>query len=248
LNDAHPAGDFGLLEVDIRRKAYRTAAGERLDVLCDVAISLRRGEVGALVGPSGCGKTTMLRIIAGLDRDYEGRVSGPARGRLGMVFQEPRLLPWRSVDENVRLVAPEVDDTELATLFEVLELTGHRGHFPGELSLGLARRVALARAFAVSPELLLLDEPFVSLDDALAIRLREELAMLVERRSVTTLLVTHDVDEAVRLADRVFLLSSRPAHVLAEVPIASPRRARTAEEIASIKAAVGGRQRIGAVP
>jgi NitT/TauT family transport system ATP-binding protein len=248
LNDAHPAGGSGLLEVDIRRKAYRTAAGERLDVLRDIAISLARGEVGALVGPSGCGKTTMLRIIAGLDRDYEGRVLGPVPGRLGMVFQEPRLLPWRTVDDNVRLVAPRIDEKELAALFAVLELGGHRSHFPGELSLGLARRVALARAFAVAPELLLLDEPFVSLDDALAARLREELAMLVDRNAVTTLLVTHDVDEAVRLADRLFLLSPRPARVLVEVPVAAPRRARTAEVVASIKATVAGRLNVGAIP
>jgi NitT/TauT family transport system ATP-binding protein len=247
LNDAHPVGGSGLLEVNIRRKAYRSAAGERLEVVRDVTLSLARGEVGALVGPSGCGKTTMLRIIAGLDRDYEGDVVGPAPGKLGMVFQEPRLLPWRSVEDNVRLIAPRVDETELTTLFEVLELAGHRSHFPGELSLGLARRVALARAFAVAPELLLLDEPFVSLDDALAARLREELAMLVDRRSVTTLLVTHDVEEAARLADRLFLLSPRPAQVVAEVPIGSPRRVRTAEDIASIKADVGGRFRIGAV-
>src|SRR5262245_32338497 len=164
-----------------------------------------------------------------------------------MLFQEPRLLPWRTVEENVRLIAPQIGEDELGALFDVLELTTHRGHYPGELSLGLARRVALARAFAVAPELLLLDEPFVSLDDALAARLREELAMLVDRRSVTTLLVTHDVEEAARLADRLFLLSPRPAQVVAEVPIGSPRRARTAEDIAAIKADVGGRFRIGAV-
>src|SRR5207253_3975629 len=139
----------------------------------------------------------------GLDRDYDGTVRRPAAGRIGMVFQEPRLLPWRTLVDNVRLVAPGADDAELAALFDVLGLTAHRDHYPGELSLGLARRAALARAFAVKPDLLLLDEPFVSLDDALARRLRDELALLVDQRSATTLLVTHDIDEAVRLADRV---------------------------------------------
>jgi len=241
LNDAHPAGEAGLLEVRVGRKAYKTALGERLEVLDDISFSLQAGEVCALVGPSGCGKTTMLRIIAGLDQDYEGAVRRPPDGKLGMVFQEPRLLPWRTVADNVRLVAPQADEAELATLFDVLGLELHRAHYPGELSLGLARRVALARAFAVNPELLLLDEPFVSLDDALAVRLREELALLVDRRSMTTLLVTHDIDEAVRLADRVLLLSARPAHVLAELPILTPRGARTDDCLASIKAAVACR-------
>src|SRR5262249_28101574 len=153
-------------------------------------------EVGALVGPSGCGKTTLLRIIAGLDHDYVGTLQLPDHGRLGMVFQEPRLLPWRTVEQNVRLAAPEAREAVLDGLFRTLGRAGHRPHFPGELSLGLARRVALARAFAVEPDLLLLDEPFVSLDAALAARLREELAELVSSRPVTTLLVTHDVEEA----------------------------------------------------
>jgi NitT/TauT family transport system ATP-binding protein len=198
-------------------------------------LGLRHGEVGALVGPSGCGKTTLLRIIAGLDRDYEGAVQLPDHGRLGMVFQEPRLLPWRTIEQNVRLAAPGASDKSLDGLFSVLGLGAHRNHFPGELSLGLARRVALARAFAVEPDLLLLDEPFVSLDDALAGRLRVELAELVNSRPVTTLLVTHNVEEAIELADRLFLLSPSPAQLIAEVPIERPRGARTAEATASLR-------------
>jgi len=235
LNDAYPVGGPALLEVTIARKAFVAASGERLDVIHDVAFTLRAGEFVAFVGPSGCGKTTMLRIVAGLDQDYEGAVTRPP-GALGMVFQEPRLLPWRTVDENVRLVAPNVDDAKLTVLFAALELTAHRTHFPGELSLGLARRVALARAFAVEPSLLILDEPFASLDAALAARLREELVMLVGRRPLTTLLVTHDVDEAVRLADRLILLSARPAHILADVPIAGARERRSEADIALLKA------------
>jgi NitT/TauT family transport system ATP-binding protein len=241
LNDARPAGESGQLDVRIVQKAFARPSGERLDVLRDVSFTLRRGEVGGFIGPSGCGKTTMLRIIAGLDANYSGSVSGGAGRRLGMVFQEPRLLPWRTVDANVRLVAPAASDSQLAALLDVLELTPHRSHFPGELSLGLARRVALARAFAVDPDLLILDEPFVSMDDALAARLRDELAMLVDRHPVTTLLVTHDIDEAARLADRLFLLSGRPARILAELPIPEPRAARSAEVIAAIKSAVACR-------
>jgi NitT/TauT family transport system ATP-binding protein len=235
LSDTRPAGGSGLLEVRDVRKSYLRASGDRLEVLRDIAFTLGPGQVGAFVGPSGCGKTTMLRIIAGLDADHDGTVVRPPDLVLGMVFQEPRLLPWRTVDDNVRLVAPRASEAALAALFEVLELASHRAQFPGELSLGLARRVALARALAVEPGLLILDEPFVSLDDALADRLRDELTTLVERRPVTTLLVTHDVDEAARLADRLFLLSARPARIVAELPIPIPRSERSAEKIASIK-------------
>jgi NitT/TauT family transport system ATP-binding protein len=230
-----PAGVLERLEVAIRQKAYSAATGGTLRVIEGLTFSLGKGEVGALVGPSGCGKTTLLRIIAGLDADYEGEVRLPDHGRLGMVFQEPRLLPWRTLEQNVRLAAPQVTDDELTTLFAALGLSGHRQHYPGELSLGLARRVALARAFAVNPNLLLLDEPFVSLDDALATRLRDERAQLVTRRPVTTLLVTHNVEEAIALADRLFLLSPSPTRVIAELPIPNPRSKRTPEELAAFR-------------
>src|SRR6202022_3392855 len=119
------------LLVNMRQKSYRSAAGGSLHVLGELAFSLKSGEVVALVGPSGCGKTTLLRIISGLDHDFQGRVALPAAGRLGMVFQEPRLLAWRTVEQNVRLAAPRMSDDELATLFEMLELTAHRNHYPG---------------------------------------------------------------------------------------------------------------------
>ena len=234
------------LEVDIASKTFQNAAGEQHDVIAGVAFALDAGEVGVFVGPSGCGKSTMLRILAGLDHDFQGRVARPAGARVGMVFQEPRLLPWRSVEENVQLVAPLADETKLSALFEILELNAHRKHFPGELSLGLARRVALARAFAIEPDFLILDEPLASLDDALAARLRDQIAMLVDGRSVMTLLVTHDVDDAVRLGDRLFLLSPRPARLLADLPIATPRGARGDAEIAAIKSDI--MQRINGGP
>jgi ABC-type nitrate/sulfonate/bicarbonate transport system ATPase subunit len=238
-----PAGvlkplEAGRLEVDVRHKSYAAASGGKLDVIGGLAFSLGSGEVGALVGPSGCGKTTLLRIIAGLDRDYAGSVTLPDHGRLGVVFQEPRLLPWRTLEQNVRLAAPEASGETLTALFRTLGLDAHRNLFPGELSLGLARRVALARAFAIEPELLLLDEPFVSLDDALAARLRDELAELVTRRPVTTLLVTHNVDEAIGLADRLFFLSASPTRLIAEVPVARPREKRSGEELAALRAEI----------
>src|SRR5215510_13516567 len=232
LNDAHSAGETGHLKVRITHKAFTAASGERFDVLRDICFDLGHSEVGALVGPSGCGKTTILRIIAGLDVDFDGTVSRPLSGRLGMVFQEPRLLPWRTVDDNVRLVAPSIAPEMLASLFQVLDLEAHYLHYPGELSLGLARRVALARALAIDPALLLLDEPLVSLDEALAERLRAQLA---------TLIVTHDLQEAVRLADRIFLLSPRPAQIVAEIPLATPRSTRSGQAIAKVVDEVSSR-------
>ena len=224
------------LEVNIESKTFENAAGERQDVLAGINFTLGASEVGVIIGPSGCGKSTMLRILAGLDHDFQGRVSRPADARLGMVFQEPRLLPWRSVEENVRLAAPLIDEATLAALFTVLELNAHRSHFPGELSLGLARRVARARAFAVDPDFLILDEPLASLDHALAARLREQIASLVESRAVMTLLVTHNLDDAVRLGDRLFFLSARPAKIVHVETIRLRRIARSEVDIADIKA------------
>ena len=241
MNDASPAGGSGRLEIRIARKAYLAPSGERLDVLRDIAFGVGPREVVALVGPSGCGKTTLLRIVAGLDTDFEGEVVRPEAGRIGMVFQEPRLLAWRTVEDNVRLVAPDAKPDALVSLFDALELTEHRSHHPGELSLGLARRASLARAFAVDPSLLLLDEPFVSLDLPLARRLRQQLVTLIETHGTATLIVTHDPEEAVCLADRVLLLSPRPSRILADIAIATPRNARSEEEIRRATDAIGER-------
>ena len=232
-----PGPTDNALNVRITCKAFASATGQGMHVLRNLAFSLRKGETGALIGPSGCGKTTLMRLIAGIDRQFEGEIRLPPGARLGMVFQEPRLLPWRSVEDNVRLAAPDARDADLAGLFGALGLAAHRRLFPGELSLGLARRVAIARAFAVEPDLLLLDEPFVSLDEALAARLRTELAGLVVARGVTTLLVTHDIDEALRLANRIFLLSARPACIVEEIRVSAATgavglRARIAESLA----------------
>ncbi|MBV9289200.1 MAG: ATP-binding cassette domain-containing protein [Hyphomicrobiales bacterium] len=229
-----PAGGPGLLDVRIERKRVANASGQAVEILANLAFRLEGGEVGALIGPSGCGKSTCMRIVAGLDAAFEGAVHRPA-GPLAMVFQEPRLLPWRSVEDNVRLAAPLFAAAELEALLESLGLADHRAHFPAELSLGLARRVALARAFAVKPSLLLLDEPFVSLDAPLARGLQRELAALIAERSVTTVLVTHDVGEVIRLADRIFVLSSRPARILGEIQVEAPRAAANAAEARSIE-------------
>ncbi|MBI1866864.1 MAG: ABC transporter ATP-binding protein [Methylocystis sp.] len=224
MNGASHAGGAARLEVAISHKDFAAADGRPRRVLENFELTLAAGAAGAVVGPSGCGKTTLLRIIAGLDRAFSGRVSLPEHGRLGMVFQEPRLLPWRNVEDNLRIAAPQASEEEIAALLLKLELDEHRKHFPGELSLGLARRAAVARALAAKPALLLLDEPFVSLDAPLAKELRGELAELIEEQQMTTLIVTHDVREAIELADEIFLLSARPARVCASLSVREPRQ------------------------
>ncbi len=216
-----------LLDVDITAKDYLGADGRRTTVIEDLRFALARGEAGALVGPSGCGKTTLLRIIAGLDAAFAGRVSLPQGSRLGMAFQEPRLLPWRSVFDNLKIAAPLASDAEIDALLSDFDLAAHRDEFPGRLSLGLARRAALARALAIQPTLLLLDEPLVSLDAALALELRERIARLIDETHVTTLIVTHDLNEAIALADRIFILAPRPTRVAATLPIETPRAKMT---------------------
>ena len=235
MNDAQTAGDAGPLELRIDAKNYRLADGTSLEVVRGLKLHLDAGSFGALIGPSGCGKTTILKIAAGLDSDFRGAVQPPGGGPLGMVFQEPRLLPWRTVEDNIRLVLPTHEaKADLCDLFEILGLSSHLAQYPTELSLGLARRVAIARAFAIRPDFLLLDEPFVSLDEAVADRLRDELIALTMRANVTTLFVTHDLAEAIRLADRLFFLADRPTRIILERELPSPRGSRSKELIAAI--------------
>jgi NitT/TauT family transport system ATP-binding protein len=224
-----------LLELRIDAKSFRSADGTPVEVIRGLNLRLEAGSFGALIGPSGCGKTTILKIAAGLDTDFRGERHAPGSGRLGMVFQEPRLLAWRTVEQNIRLALPaERAGVDLTELVETLGLGAHLARYPGELSLGLARRAAVARAFAVDPDFLLLDEPFVSLDEATADRLRNELVALTTRTRVTTLFVTHDLPEAVQLADRLFLLSDRPTRIILEKELPPPRGTRSKDVVASI--------------
>ena len=225
-----------MLEIDIASKTYPTAGGPPLLAIERLRFAVPDGEFACLVGPSGCGKTTCLRILSGLERDFDGRFSLPeGEPRIGVAFQEPRLLPWRTVEENVRLAQPTaLRGHPLGELFARLGLAGFERFYPGELSLGLARRAALARAFAVEPGLLLLDEPFVSLDEATAADLRGLLLDVWQARPTTALMVTHNLREAVQLADRIIVLSARPGHVRGEHAIAIARAERTPDMIAAI--------------
>ena len=235
MNDAQSAGEAAPLELRIDAKTFLSTDGTAVEVVRGLDLRLEAGSFGALIGPSGCGKTTILKIAAGLDPDFVGQVRRPGSGRLGMVFQEPRLLPWRTVEQNIRLALPVHEPApDLTELIEILGLGSHLARYPGELSLGLARRTAIARAFAPHPDFLLLDEPFVSLDEAVADLLRNELVALTTRTSVTTLFVTHNLAEAVRLADRLFFLSDRPARIIVEKSLPPPRGTRSKDAIASI--------------
>ncbi|WP_244425243.1 quinoprotein relay system zinc metallohydrolase 2 [Pseudaminobacter salicylatoxidans] len=197
-----------------------------MTALKDLVFEVRRDEFACLVGPSGCGKTTTLRILLGLDTDFSGSFQLPRNedSRIAAVFQEPILLPWRTVEQNVRLALPkDMRDTDLTPLFDSLGLSQMRSLYPSELSLGLARRVAVARAFAIEPAMLFLDEPFVSLDEQTAERLRYLVLAVWSARPTTALMVTHNVREALMLSDRIILLSARPAHVLGYFDIRIPR-------------------------
>ena len=218
----------GGIRIAIERKAFESPPAVALQGL---ALTVGPGEFVAIVGPSGAGKTTLLNIVAGLDRRYEGDVvhaggeNGTRDPRIAYVFQAPRLMPWLTALENVRLVLPrEAGSVEAAREILVkVGLEGYEDAYPGQLSGGMRRRVALARAFSVKPALLLMDEPFASLDDPLAWRLRGGLHALWSRHRPTVLFVTHDLTEALSLADRVLFLSPRPGRVVWEQPVELPR-------------------------
>jgi len=217
-----------VLDLQVHGRRFQLENGKQLHAVGDLQFSLDARSFTCIVGPSGCGKTTTLRMILGLDTGFEGSINHPGNERVAAVFQEPRLLPWRTVEQNIRLVLPdERYEQPLDELFDVLELGEVKGLFPLQLSLGLARRAALARAFVLEPELLILDEPFVSLDEQTATRLRELLMRLWQLHQTTALMVTHNLREAVLLADRVLVFSKRPAHIIGDVAIDAPRADRS---------------------
>lgn len=224
-----------VLDVRIASRVFQLTSGQQLHAVGNLSFSLTANSFTCIVGPSGCGKTTTLRMILGLDKDFQGSIVQPGRERVATVFQEPRLLPWRTVEQNVRLVMPKSREAEsLDVLFDQLGIEDVRTFFPNQLSLGLARRVALARAFVLKPELLVLDEPFVSLDDATAARLRNLLLDLWTSHRTTTLMVTHNVVEAAQLADRILVFSKRPTHLLDEIVLPVARKERDTAYIDTI--------------
>ena len=249
---------YALDFVDVARSFARPGAwadGDRLHhVIRDLTLDVAPGEVVTMLGASGCGKSTLLRIAGGLDRPTSGAVAIDARPvdgidpRCAIVFQEPRLLPWRTVEANVSLglsrgTPRDAGLARVADLLRLVGLTAFARHRPREISGGMAQRTALARALARDPGVLLLDEPFGSLDALTRLQMQDLLLDVHAAAPTTVLLVTHDVDEALQLADRVVLLGTEPGKEgattrhLVRVPGRRPRD-RGSAELAELRASL----------
>lgn len=221
------------INIAIKNKSYTTADARIHTAISDFKLSLPSNDFVCLVGPSGCGKTTLLNIIANLDTQYQGEISlgqQHTSPKIGYIFQNPRLLPWRTVRENIELVLSNQQSPEIIdSLLESMQLTDIQHAYPEHLSLGMSRRIAIIRAFAVNPDILLMDEPFVSLDAPTARQVRSLLIKLWQQRPHTILFVTHDLREAIALADRLIFLSAAPMSVISEIPVNIPRAERDNE-------------------
>jgi len=193
-----------MINVDVRSKFFG-----KTEILRDIGFALGKGETVAILGPSGIGKSTLLRLIAGTDTDFDGKITRPKH--MAIVFQEPTLLPWRSVLQNLTLIISGLSDTDARAALARVGLAGKEQMFPGQLSLGQQRRLALARAFAGKPELLIMDEPFVSLDAEKADEMLSLTEDLIRETQPATIFVTHARHEAERLATRVLELEGAPA-------------------------------------
>ncbi len=231
-----------LLDLAVKAKYF-----DDIEVLHEVSFKVAPGEVVSLVGPSGCGKSTLLRVIAGLDRHYHGRASvlgEPVQlhsRHVGFIFQEPRLLPWLTVAENVgfELGKAGAKHPRVNELLAEVGLADFANAYPKQLSGGMAQRASIARGLFTQPELLLLDEPFSAVDAFTRMRLQDLLLGIAAHHQTTLLLVTHDIDEAVYLSDRVLVLAPRPGRLIGEVKNPQPRpRDRRAAELSVLKGRV----------
>jgi NitT/TauT family transport system ATP-binding protein len=233
MNASTGGATIELIGVSKRYSLRRTSANV---VLRDVNLTVRAGEFLSVVGASGCGKTTLIRMIAGLAPYSSGQiqvngqlVTGVPK-RLGFVFQDAALMPWRTVRANVAMGLNEIKELDrhsarerVDTQLELVGLTAYADYYPAQLSGGMRQRAGLARALVSEPDLLLMDEPFGALDAFTRLRLQEELALLVSRTSMTTVFVTHDVDEAVFLSDRIVVMATAPGTIREIVDVDLPR-------------------------
>ncbi len=219
----------------------KTHHGAEFPTIENFNLRLNAGEFVCLVGQSGCGKTTLLNSIAGLDLNYSGEIrigNKTQNPQIGFVFQQPCLLPWRTVRENIEVIFSNQNDvpkTQIDELLNLMQLTAYANAYPKQLSEGMKRRVSIIRAFAINPDLLLMDEPFVSLDAPMAREVRELLQQLWQNRPHTVLFVTHDLREAIALADKLVFLTSRPMRVLKEVRVSLAGGQRTSKMIENFR-------------
>ena len=229
--------DAAGISLDRVSKSFEARSGGKIEALRDVSLDCAPGSFTALIGPSGCGKSTILRLALGLETADSGNVSvdgrrsseATASGITGVAFQDAALLPWRSVESNIALPLdvlrkPRADyAARIRDLIALVGLTGFERALPGELSGGMRQRVAIARALVTSPKVLFLDEPFGALDQILRRQMNIELQRIWTETRATTLLVTHGIDEAVFLADRIAVMQSRPGRIATLVDIDLPR-------------------------
>ena len=237
----HAREDASSLTVRDVRKVFRAADGTDVTALSGVSLSVAAGELVSLLGPSGCGKSTLLRLLAGLDAPTSGElrmgselISGPSAER-GLMFQDPNLFPWLTVRKNVQagLVARGVLREKRSEVDEFLRLAGlekFADAYPHQLSGGMAQRAALARALVNHPKVLLLDEPLGALDAFTRMRMQDEVLRIWEARGTTMLLVTHDIDEAIYMADRIVVMTPRPARIERVIEVDLPRPRQRNEE------------------
>lgn len=228
-----------LIELSDVGKTFWTQDGKQIQALKNVTFQVRKNEFVCIIGPSGCGKTSLLKLIAGIYPPTRGEVrvhgtsaeEAKARREFGFIFQDPVLLPWRTVLENSRLLIEVVNRSRTVPVnrtLDLLKLAGLDGFahkYPFELSGGMRQRVAIVRALSLDPAILLMDEPFSSLDEITREQMNLDLLRIWERRSTTICFVTHNIPEAVFLSDRILVLSARPGRVaeIVEVPLSRPR-------------------------
>jgi sulfonate transport system ATP-binding protein len=233
-----------LLDIAILDKSY----GARR-VLHKLQLQLRQGEIVSLIGASGCGKSSLLSIVAGLDTDFrgalrlDGKLLAGVHADIGLIFQEPRLFPWLTVAQNIAfgLGAGGEDDPRVAQLLQEVGLQGHADSLPKQLSGGQAQRAAIARGLFGQPRILLLDEPFSAVDAFTRMKLQDLLADVAARHGLSVLLVTHDIDEALYLSDRIVMLDTRAGPPRAHYDVAAPRpRLRTPASHAQLKETILG--------
>ncbi|MBE6831671.1 MAG: ABC transporter ATP-binding protein [Ruminococcaceae bacterium] len=225
-------------------KTFSSKSGD-VKAINNVSLNIYKGEFVSLIGPSGCGKTTLLRLISGLEQDYEGeivlegrRIEKPGLDR-GMIFQEHRLLPWLTVGANVALGLPGSKSHNKERVQFYLERVGLEDFidaYPAQLSGGMSQRAAIARALICQPKVMLLDEPFGALDALTRVHMQEEIEKIWLAEKTTMILVTHDIEEAIFLGDRVVVMSTRPAEIDTIVPVSLPRtRDRSSPEFVELR-------------